>query len=365
MPRDRSYDQQGASRRDALVKRLFDSFLGSLDLFSVYLGRRLGYYRALDERGPLTAEALAAATATNERYAREWLEHQAVTGLLEATGEGAERRFSLPAGHEEPLLDEESLAYMTWTAQLMAAFVRPLDRIVEAYRTGGGVAWSEYGEDMVDGQAGQTRPMFANLLASDWLAKVPGLDEKLRAHPSPRIAEVCCGAGWAAIALARAYPNARVDGLDLDGPSIEKARGNTAAAGLADRVTFLAGDAEKQATQAGYHLVTVFEAIHDLPRPVEVLRTMKTLLAPDGVAIVADERVAERFTAPGDDVERVMYGFSILHCLPAGMSDPPSAGTGTVMRPDTLRRYAVEAGFRSVEVLPIANDFWRFYRLVP
>jgi hypothetical protein len=35
------------------------------------------------------------------------------------------------------------------------------------------------------------------------------------------------------------------------------------------------------------------------------------------------------------------------------------------MRPETLRRYALAAGFREVEVLPIETDFWRFYRLRP
>jgi hypothetical protein len=76
-----------------------------------------------------------------------------------------------------------------------------------------------------------------------------------------------------------------------------------------------------------------------------------------------DERVAETFTAPGDTVERMMYGFSVLCCLPAGLAEQPSAGTGTVMRPATLRRYALEAGFGHVEILPIANDLFRFYRL--
>lgn len=65
----------------------------------------------------------------------------------------------------------------------------------------------------------------------------------------------------------------------------------------------------------------------------------------------------------GDEIERLMYGFSILHCLPVGMADQPSVGTGTVMRFDTFRAYAEAAGFRNVEVLPIDNIFWRFYRL--
>jgi hypothetical protein len=79
--------------------------------------------------------------------------------------------------------------------------------------------------------------------------------------------------------------------------------------------------------------------------------------------IVADERVAETFTAPGDSIERLMYGFSVLSCLPAGLADQPSAATGAVMRPATLRRYALEAGYRDVETLPIASDLFRFYRL--
>jgi hypothetical protein len=80
---------------------------------------------------------------------------------------------------------------------------------------------------------------------------------------------------------------------------------------------------------------------------------------------VMDENVAETFTAPGDDVEQLMYGWSITCCLPDGLATPGSVGTGTVMRPDTLRRYATDAGFTTVDVLPVQDDFFRFYRLHP
>src|SRR5262249_60670897 len=87
------------------------------------------------------------------------------------------------------------------------------------------------------------------------------------------------------------------------------------------------------------------------------------LLAEGGSVIVVDERVAETFTAPGDTIERLMYGFSVLCCLPAGLADQPSAATGTVMRPATLRRYALEAGFRGVGNLPISSHPFRVYRV--
>jgi 2-polyprenyl-3-methyl-5-hydroxy-6-metoxy-1,4-benzoquinol methylase len=179
------------------------------------------------------------------------------------------------------------------------------------------------------------------------------------------VADIACGAGWSSIAIALAYPAAEVDGFDLDALSIELARRNAAAAGVADRVRFHLRDAADADLAGGYDLVLICEALHDLSRPVEALRTMRRLANETGAVLVVDERVAETFTAPGDDLERLFYGFSVLCCLPAGMAEQPSAATGTVLRPTTLRRYAREAGFRDAEVLPIEHDLFRLYRLIP
>ena len=100
-----------------------------------------------------------------------------------------------------------------------------------------------------------------------------------------------------------------------------------------------------------------------MSQPVRALQAMRSLAGTAGTVLAVDERVGETFTARGNEVEWMMYGWSILHCLPVGKADAPSAETGTDMRPDTLRRYAMAAGFRSVEVLPIDNFFFRFYRL--
>jgi len=163
--------------------------------------------------------------------------------------------------------------------------------------------------------------------------------------------------------MALAYPAAAVDGYDLDEPSVQAACAHAEQAGVSGRVRYFAGDAAAAERDGDYDVVTAFECIHDLARPVDVLATMRRLAKPDGQVIVMDERVAERFPGRGDDVERLMYGFSLFVCLPDGLSHSPSAGTGTVMRPDILRQYAQQAGFAGLEVLPIENDLWRFYRL--
>jgi 2-polyprenyl-3-methyl-5-hydroxy-6-metoxy-1,4-benzoquinol methylase len=349
-------------RRDALEERLFGSVLGMMDLHAIYLGDRLGLYRALAD-GAGTPQEVAAATGTDPRYVREWLEHQAVAGLIEA-GDG---RFNLPAGHDEVLLHSNSLHSFAPFARMVVGMVRTVPDVLEAFRTGAGVPYERYDADFCDGQGDMNGAMFDSLLGSEWLPAIPELDARLRAQPPARVADVACGTGRSAIAIARAYPDARVDGIDLDRHSIETAARNLAAADgdLAERVTFEVRDAADPGLAGRYDLVTIFEAVHDLSRPVEVLSAVRGLLAEGGTVLVADERVADEFRAPADETERLMYAYSVLHCLPVGMAEQPSAATGTVMRTDTFRRYAHDAGFGGVDVLPIENDFWRFYRLRP
>ena len=346
------------------MERLFGSVLGMIDIHMLYVGDRLGLYRALAD-GAATSEEVARATDTNERYVREWLEQQAVNGFLEVDGADGARRFRLPAGHAEVYLDRDSLDHFSAFARMMVGIVRPLPQVLEAFRTGGGVPYADYDADFSEGQGDMNRQQFVNELGSSWLPAVPDVHERLQSDPPARVADVACGTGWSSIAIARAYPKVEVDGIDLDEYSIEVAQRNLPGSGVEDRVHFHARDAADPALEGRYDLVTVFEAIHDLSRPVEVLRAIRGLLAEGGAVVIADERVAESFTAPGDEVERVMYGFSVLHCLAVGMEEQPSAATGTAMRPDTLRGYALDAGFRDMEILPIENDFWRFYRLLP
>ena len=85
-----------------LDERVVNATVGALELYGIYLGDRLGLYDALRQRGASTADALADAAAIDRRYVREWLEQQAVAGVLtvEEVTEGAEaRRYALPEAH--------------------------------------------------------------------------------------------------------------------------------------------------------------------------------------------------------------------------------------------------------------------------
>ena len=339
-----------------------------MDLYGVYLGDRLNLYRTLAEAGPLTSSGLADKAGIHERYAREWLEQQAATGILDVDDVEAgelDRRYTLPAGHDEALLDETSLNYAGPFGRFIVAVGSPIDELLAAFRSGDGVPYEAYGADLYEGQEAFTRPMFESLLGSEWFPAVTEVHGRLLADPPARVADVACGCGWSSIAIARAYPLVRVDGIDLDTASIGKARRNVVGTGVEERVAFHERDAADPAMVGQYELVTIFEALHDMSRPVDVLAALRGMLVDGGCVIVGDERTEDSFSAPGSDLERLYYGFSILHCLPVGMVGDDPAGTGTVMRTATVRRYADDAGFGGFEVLPIENDFWRFYRLTP
>ena len=356
-----------AQQRDAFIERFLGYAAGTFNFFAIYIGERLGFYRAL-ANGTLTSAELASRTDTHERYAREWLEQQTVAGILEVEDEtldANQRRFRLPSGYVEPLVERDSLNYMAPLTRLMAGAVRPLEAILEAYRTGDGVPFSEYGSDLREGQAEINRPAFLYQLSQEWLPAILDVHARLQSEPPARVADIGCGYGWSSIGIARGYPNVQVDGFDLDEPSIEVARENARHHNVTDRVNFQVRDAGDPALAGQYDLVTAFECVHDMSHPVEALRTMRQLAGERGTVSIVDERVGDTFTAKGNEVEWMMYGWSILHCLPVGMVNPPAAGTGTVMRTDTLKNYAMEAGFSKVEILPIENFFFRFYRLTP
>jgi len=349
----------------ALADRVFASLLGSLDVLTIHIGDQFGLYDLLHRRGPLDVAEVAAASGMHPRYAREWLEQQAVAGLVDvvdATADADQRRYLLSDAHAAVLCDRDSLSYITPFARMVAAAAMQLPRLLDAYRTGEGVGWSDYGELMRTAQADANRPLFLQVLGTDWLPSVPGLDAVLR--DGGKVADIGCGDGWSSIGIARAYPAVTVDGFDVDADSIEAARAHVAAEGLTDRARFTLVDAASVPTAGDYDLVTAFECIHDLSDPVGVLRSARRMVKPGGTVLVMDERVPEAFTGPGDPVEQLMYGISMLICLPDGLSHLGSVGTGTVMRPDTLRRYAREAGFADIEILPVEHEMFCFYRLV-
>ncbi|MET8567708.1 methyltransferase domain-containing protein [Streptomyces sp. NPDC004783] len=347
--------------------RFFGAGLAAAELMTCYLGLEIGAYQALADIGPATPAEVADRAGLDERMIREWLEQQAGAGVLrvEDAGKPARlRRFELPPEHAEALLDPES---PHWIAPLVVmpigGMAAILPELVAAYRKRTGLSPSVYGEAMRSGQAELNRGVFDHHL-SEWIARhLPDIEARLHV-PGASITDVACGSGLSTVTLARLYPAARVHGVDIDSESVAAARRRLAGTGFGDRVSFGVQDAAEEGPSGHSLLVCVFDALHDMPRPVEVLRRCREMLAPGGSVLLMEPSVAEHFSTEPADSERFHYAVSVLHCLPIGMSETPTAATGTVMRPATVRSYARAAGLET-EVIDVGHLFYRLYRLRP
>jgi predicted O-methyltransferase YrrM len=356
-----------AEQVEELAGRIFGAGLGAVELFTVHLGKELGLYEALEEGGPQTTAELAKRTGLAERYVREWLQSQAASGFVTLDGGDVHTgRSALAPGVHETLIDNVHPAYVGALPGLLPIVGRMMPELAEAFRTGKGVSYEAYGPDAVALQEGMNRPMFENSLVSEWLPQIPDVLERLRDTVRPaKVGEVACGAGWATIVLAEAFPHLTIESCDIDEESIARARRNAAERGVSDRTVFEVADlsaADHSLLEPVYDALFMFEALHDLARPVEALTTCRLALKPGAPLIVMDENVAEHPTAPADEVERFMAAGSTLWCTPMGHG-PGSEVVGAVMRPAKLEDLAKRAGFQGTEILPIEHPFFRFYRL--
>jgi SAM-dependent methyltransferase len=349
----------------ALSLRLFRAMLATQESFVAYLGVKLGLYQELHEGGPATVAQFAGRTGLAARYLREWLEQQACAGLLQVDDDALDwpqRVYRLPSGHERVLTASADPLSLVATAMLpLGGVAGALPSLLEAFRTGDGVPAEVFGADWRQGHGGANRGAYTHQLAG-WIRRyLPDVHRTLSAGGG-RIADLGCGAGWASIALARAYPTAGLTAVDLDPESVAEAAIRVRAEGLEKRITLTAADAADLAGPA-FDLVCLFDALHELSRPADVLRSCRRLSGDSGTVLVLDSRAANSFHAPGDDIERFQYATSVLHCLPAALVGPDAAGIGTVMRPQTVRRYAAEAGFSRVREYDLGDRFHTFYRL--
>lgn len=333
----------------------------ALSVFNLWLGVELGLFRELREMGPATSLALAEQTHLQERYVREWLECMYAGAYLEH--DALTNQFSLAPEYAVVLLDDTHPAFNGGSIGAIPHVAGILPMLADAFQNGGGIPYEAYGDGMRESISRGNRPMFVNDYASKWIPALPDVQAKLRA--GGRVADIGCGEGWSSISLALGFPNVHVDGVDLDAASMQAAQRNAHAQGVAARVHFHLASAERNPLSGPYDLVTAFECLHDMAYPVEALKMMRALAEPHGAVLIADEAAADSLQGNRTFLGHYLYNWSVLHCLPQALVSPNAAGTGTVIRPSTVQAYAQAAGFARVDILPIENQVWRFYRLTP
>jgi 2-polyprenyl-3-methyl-5-hydroxy-6-metoxy-1,4-benzoquinol methylase len=352
---------------DTLSERILKETNAALSCLNLYLGHKLNLFKAMSETpgGSVSPKDLAKISGCSERYIREWLESMVVGKYLEYDSKTG--LFILPKEHAVVFLEQDNLSYTIPFVYYVPSFASIIDKLIDAFRSGGGVPFEAYGKDIVEAIGVGNRPMFVNWFVKKWIPALPDIERRLKQHGG-RVADIGCGTGWSSIAIAQGFPNIRIDAIDVDSVSIEEARRNAKKAGVSEQIAFHRSSIEefnvKNTEGKKYDLVTAFECIHDMPYPVKALEKMHEMVDPEGAVLVADELVGETLEENKESfLGQLYYNFSVLHCLPQAMIYPDSAGTGAVMTTSKLEEYAKKAGFSKMKVLPIDNPLWRFYRL--
>jgi 2-polyprenyl-3-methyl-5-hydroxy-6-metoxy-1,4-benzoquinol methylase len=328
----------------------------------IYIGDRNGLFTALDGAGAVTPDELATRTGQSSRYLQEWLSAMTVSGYVEY--DSVSGRFTLPPEQAFCLANPDSPAYFSGLFEMLPTWYGNAPKVAQAFKTGTGVPQQEYGEEFWHGFERFTRAQFLNHLTQDWIAAVPGLQEKLQA--GARVADIGSGNGQASLILAEAYPQSQFIGYDNYALAVDNARTRAAEAGVNGRVRYEQRDVV-QGLPGPYDLVTVFDTVHDMVDPVGALKSIRAALAPDGVLLWTEFNVsgdlAENLTNPLN-LAKFTYSASILYCMTTSLSQG-GAGIGTCMGPHKAEELAHEAGFSRFRRLPIEDPFTAVYEARP
>ena len=322
------------------VFRAVEEVGATLNAALVVMGDKLGLYRALDDAGAVTPAELATRTGTAERYVREWLNAQAAGGYVDYDPESG--RYTLPPEQAVALTDADSPAYLPGFFQIALGSVLDSPRIAEAVRSGDGLGWHEHVHDVHEGCERFFRPGYEANLVGAWLPALEGVVEKL--ERGAHVADLGCGHGASTILMAEAFPQSTFVGSDYHEGSIETARTRAGEAGVADRVRFDTAPAAAHAGD-GYDLVTMFDCLHDMGDPVGAGRHVLEMLAPDGTWMIVEPAAGDRVEDNLNPVGRAYYGFSMLLCTPASLSQEVGLALGAQAGETRIREVVETAGF--------------------
>jgi SAM-dependent methyltransferase len=338
--------------------------LGDISAFMVTLfaalGDRLSLFRDLAAYGPATSAELAVRANVNERYAREWLGGMAAAGYVEY--DSTSGRFRLPPAHMPVLAEEGNPFFVGGPYQLLLAEIAQIGQIEIAFRTGGGVPLSAYGEGLLEGQERFSAAWVERQLTQVWISAIPEVQSKLERGAA--VADIGCGSGRALIKLAQVYPNSYFVGYDILEGAIARATQNATAAGVADRVRFQQLDAA-HGLPTSHDIVTTFDVVHDVVDPQGLLQAIRQALKPDGVYICLETNCSEKLEENIGPLGALFHGISMLYCMTTSLA-AGGAGLGTLGLPEPrLREFCTAVGFRSVERIQLENPFHSLYAIRP
>ncbi len=331
------------TRLNQFIGRILSDLGGALSVPLVRIGDRLGLYRTLYEAGAMTAGDLAAKAGIAERYAREWLSHQAASGYL--AYEASSGKFILPPEHAMVFVNADSPVYLQGAFDLAAAMMENQTLVEPAFRTGKGVAWGHQAPCLFCTVGRFFRPTYTSNLVQSWLPALDGVVAKLERGAT--VADVGCGHGFSTVIMAEAFPNSTFVGYDFHPDSVAQAQMHAEQHGVTATTRFEVSLASEFPGK-DLDLVTFFDCLHDMGDPVGVARRVRQALKPGGAWMLVEPAAADRLEDNLNSVSRLYYAASTMICVPTSLDQPVGAALGAQAGLARLSAAIREGGFERV-----------------
>jgi SAM-dependent methyltransferase len=326
-------------RLNAFVGKMLVDIGSAMNASLILLGDKLGLYKELAAKGPLTSADLAKATGTTERYVREWLSAQAASGYVEY--DAKTNKFSMLPEQAMALADEDSPVFLSGIGDVVSATFLDEPKVTDAFKTGKGVGWNRRSECLFCGTARFFRTGYKHHLVQEWLPALDGVVEKLKR--GAKVADVGCGHGVSTRLMAEAFPKSHFYGFDYHEGSIVAARDQAKKAGLSDRAHFDVHSAKTYPAD-NYDLVCFFDCLHDMGDPVGALKHVRESMAPDGTCMLVEPFANDRLEDNLNPVGRIFYAASTMICTPASIDQEVGLALGAQAGEARLREVAKQAG---------------------
>jgi SAM-dependent methyltransferase len=331
------------AKLNQFIGQILSDLGGALSVALVRIGDRLGLYRALYAGGPLTSHELAAGTNVAERYAREWLSHQAASGYVSYDpGSG---KFTLPPEQAMVFAEPTSPVYMQGGFDVAAVMMENQALVEPAFRTGKGVGWGDQSQCLFCATGRFFRPGYHNSLVASWLPALDGVVAKLERGAA--VADVGCGHGFSTVIMAKAFPNSTFIGYDFHLGSVEQARLHAEQHGVSANTRFEVSLASKFPGK-DLDLVTFFDCLHDMGDPAGAARHVRQTLRSDGRWMIVEPAAGDRLEDNLNPVGRLYYAASTMVCVPTSLDQPVGAALGAQAGFASLSAVIREGGFGQV-----------------
>ena len=341
------------------VKEFGEKMVGVMNNAAIALmtsiGHQTGLFDTLATLPPSTSGQIAGAAKLNERYVREWLGAMVVSRVVNY--HPREGTYFLPPEHAVWLTRAAGSNNLARETQIVTMLGDVEQRIVQSFRTGGGVPYAAYPRFQQLMAEGSRVSLHATFIDTT-LPLVPGMIDRLQAGID--VADFGCGQGDAINLMAQNFPLSRFVGYEFSEQAVGVARADAERTGLSN-ARFEVQDAARVTASSQFDFITAFDAIHDQAQPATVLQNIAQALRPEGLFLMVDIAASSKLEENlGHPFGPWLYTVSCMHCMTVSLAQA-GEGLGTMWGEQKALQMLAEAGFAQVVVKRLEADIFNAY----